>query len=283
MVKIRGASVLALLAMSVASAADFGTSTEIKAAHPEFFAPNHVSIVTNGGVAYYIYNGRARRLFKNMPPAAMRLRDISQLRAENNLSRFLLKGQSKRQLVLSGSRQIVKDICDDWATYVFAVPVTNVKVAETLPPPIALETNATSEVKKDIVRQTNGIASTAAKTKPRDSGETMFGGMLDHVDQNPMDHETRAKLAKAMFDRQLYDEAVEQCIMVQNALIPIASVSMPKANIESLLSVSEILKECGEYRKARDGYKTVQRLEKNEYRGIVLKALSQIQLKLGVD
>ena len=122
---IRGVAVWVLLfAVNVVRAADFGSLSEVRAVHPEFFAPAHVSIVTNGGTAYYVYNGRARRLFKNMPTTALpQLRDMAQLRAENNLSRFLLKGEPRRTLTLRGSRQIAKKIDGDWATYVFAVPV----------------------------------------------------------------------------------------------------------------------------------------------------------------
>ena len=94
---IRGVATLALLlALGVVCAADFGSPSEVRAAHPEFFKPAHVSVVTNGGVAYYVYNGRARRLFKNMPPMPLpQLRDAAQLRAEGNLLRFLLKGDKQ--------------------------------------------------------------------------------------------------------------------------------------------------------------------------------------------
>ena len=71
--------------------------------------------------------------------------------------------------------------------------------------------------------------------------------------------------------------------MLQDALIPAMRTDAPKEDIESLLSVSELLKECGEYRRARDGYRAVQKLERSEYRGIVLQALSQLQLKLGIE
>jgi hypothetical protein len=119
--------------------------------------------------------------------------------------------------------------------------------------------------------------------KPKGGDEDPLLALLDHLDRYPHDNSARIKLAKTMFAKQLYDESVEQCEMVQDALIPIMRSDTSEEDIESLLSASEMLKECGEYRKARDGYRAVQRLERDEYRGIVLKALSQIQLKLGVE
>ena len=271
---IRGVTVLTLLfAEATVLAVDFGSSSDVKAAHPEFFKPACVSVVTNGGVAFYVYNGRARRLFKNMPPTALpRLRDVAQLRAESNLSRFLLKGSCTRTMTLCGSRQIAKDMDGDWMTYVFAVPVSNVTIAASPPKrPISTET------------QTNKPTACVTKAELNGDSETVFLALLDQVDRNPLDNSARARLSKVMFEQQLYDEAVEQCMMVQTALMPAMRTNTPKADVESLLSVSEVLKDCGEYRRARDGYRAVQRLGRSEYRGIVLQALSQIQLKLGVE
>ena len=281
---IRGVAVLVLLfAVNVVRAADFGSLSEVRAVHPEFFAPAHVSVVTNGGIAYYVYNGRARRLFKNMPATALpQLRDMAQLRAENNLSRFLLKGVPRRTLTLHGSRQIAKETDGDWATYVFAVPVSGVAITES-PPGFSptgteLQTNRVTGLQAN-----NKTADYVAMVKPKGGDEDPLLALLDHLDRYPHDNSARIKLAKTMFAKQLYDESVEQCEMVQDALIPIMRSDTSEEDIESLLSASEILKECGEYRKARDGYRAVQRLERDEYRGIVLKALSQIQLKLGVE
>ncbi len=280
---IRGVAVLVLLfAVNVVCAADFGSLSEVRAVHPEFFAPAHVSIVTNGGIAYYVYNGRARRLFKNMPATALpQLRDMAQLRAENNLSRFLLKGVPRRTLTLRGSRQIAKEIDGDWATYVFAVPVAGVEVTES--PPRVSPTVTELQTNKVTGLQANKIADCTAKVKPKDGDEDPLLALLDHLDRCSHDNSARARLAKTMFAKQLYDESVEQCMMVQDALIPIMRSDASKEDVESLLSVSEVLKDCGEYRRARDGYRAVQKTERSEYRGIVLQALSQIQLKLGVE
>ena len=271
---IRGVAALALLlALGEVCAADFGSSSEVRAAHPEFFKPAHVSVVTNGGVAYYVYNGRARRLFKNMPPMPLpQLRDAAQLRAEGNLLRFLLKGDSTRTMTLRGSRQIAKEENGDWVTYVFAVPVSNVTFAT-----VTLKSSAVVEA------QTNMNCATVGKAKTDDGQDAVLFSLLDHLDRIPHDNSSRAKLSKVMFEQRLYDEAVEQCLMVQDALIPAMRTDAPKEDIESLLSVSELLKECGEYRRARDGYRAVQKLERSEYRGIVLQALSQLQLKLGIE
>ena len=124
---------------------------------------------------------------------------------------------------------------------------------------------------------------TVGKTKTDDGQDAVLFSLLDHLDRIPHDNSSRAKLSKVMFEQRLYDEAVEQCLMVQDALIPAMRTDAPKEDIESLLSVSELLKECGEYRRARDGYRAVQKLERSEYRGIVLQALSQLQLKLGIE
>ncbi len=201
------------------------------------------------------------------------LRDAAQLRAENNLSRFLLKGVANRTMTLRGSRQIAKEIDGDWMTYVFAVPVTGVKITE-----------APLKVLSAIAEpQTNKTADCTAKVKPKDHVEDPLLALLDHLDHKPRDHSARAKLAKTMFAQQLYDESVEQCMKVQEALIPVMRADASNEDVESLLSVSEVLKDCGEYRRARDGYRAVQKIERSEYRGIVLQALSQIQLKLGVE
>ncbi len=272
---IRRVAVLALLfAAGAVCAADFGSSSEVRAAHPEFFKPAHVSVVTKDGVSFYVYNGRARRLFKNMPAKALpQLRDAAQLRAENNLSRFLLKGVANRTMTLRGSRQIAKEIDGDWATYVFAVPVTGVKI-----------TDAPPTVSPNVVApQTNKTAACTAKVKPKCDGEDPLLALLDHLDSNPHDNSARVRVAKILFAQQLYDESVEQCLKVQDALIPVMRTDTSNEDIESLLSVSGVLKDCGEYRRARDGYRAVQKLERSEYRGIVLQALSQIQLKLGVE
>ncbi len=257
-----------------AHSADFGFPSEVKAAHPEFFNPAHVSVVTNGETAFYVYSGRARRLFKNMPTMALpQLRDAAQLRAENTLSRFLLKGVANRTMTLRGSRLIAKEIDGDWTTYVFAVPVAGVGIAETpvKPRPRVIEP------------QTNKTAVITSEAKAKEDGETAFLALLDHVDSHPRDNLARAKLARAMFDRRLYDESVEQCMKVHDALIPMMCADAEKEAIESLLAVSDVLKECGEYRRARDGYRAVQKLERSEYRGRALQALSQLQLKLGVE
>ena len=281
---IRDVAVLALLfAIGVVRAADFGSPSEVRTAHPEFFTPAHISVVTNDGVAYYVYNGCVRRLFKNMPTTALpQLRDMAQLRAENNLSRFLLKGVPRRTLTLRGSRQIAKEIDGDWATYVFAVPVTGVEVTE-LPPRVSTTVTELQTNKVIGLQATNKIADCTAKVKPEGGGEDLLLALLDHLDRYPHDNSDRARLAKIMFAKQLYDESVEQCMMVQDALIPIMRSDASKEDIESLLSVSEVLKNCGEYRRARDGYRAVQKVERSEYREIVLQALSQIQLKLGVE
>lgn len=271
---IRGVVVLALLfALGVVYAANFGSPSEIRAAHPEFFKPAHVSVVTNCGVAYYIYNGRARRLFKNMPPMPLpQLRDAAQLRAEGNLLRFLLKGDSTRTMTLRGSRQIAKEANGDWVTYVFAVPMSNVTIVA-----LPLKSSVVAEA------QTNMTCATVGKAKADVGEETVLFALLDHLDRNPHDNSVRIKLSKVMLEQRLYDEAVEQCLLVQDALIPVMRTGATKEDIESLLSVSEVLKECGEYRRARDGYRAVQKLERSEYRGIVLQALSQLQLKLGIE
>ena len=281
---IRHVAVLALLfTVNMVRAAGFGAPHEVRTAHPEFFTPAHVSIVTNGGVAYYVYNGRARRLFKNMPITALpQLRDMAQLRAENNLLRFLLKGVPRRVLTLRGSRQIAKEIDGEWMTYVFAVPVAGVEVAES---PLGGSPTVTGLQTNEVIglQVTNRNAGCTAKVKPKGGDEDLLLAALDHLDRCPHDNSARVKLAKIMFAKCLYDESVEQCVMVQDALIPIMRSDASKEDIESLLSVSEVLKDCGEYRRARDGYRAVQKVERSEYRGIVLQALSQIQLKLGVE
>ena len=202
------------------------------------------------------------------------LRDAAQLRAESNLSRFLLKGDSTRTrtMTLRGSRQIAKAIDGDWMTYVFAVPMSNVTIAA-----LPLKSSVVAEA------QTNMTCATVGKAKADVGEETVLFALLDHLDRNPHDNSVRAKLSKVMLEQRLYDEAIEQCLLVQDALIPVMRTGAPKEDIESLLSVSEVLKECGEYRRARDGYRAVQKLEKSEYCGIVLQSLSQLQLKLGLE
>lgn len=266
---------LAFLPAAVAvQAMDFGSPAEVKAVHPEFFAPAHVSVVTNCGTALYVYNGRARRLFQNMPPMALpQLREAAQLRAENNLSKFLVKGRPRRTITLRGSRQIAKEINGRWITYVFAVPVEGVEIVDQ-------PSKAVSQVTES---QTNKTSAAMVALKTSGDGETKLFALLDLVENNPHDNSARAKLAKVMFEQHLYEESVEQCIRVQNTLIPLMCADVPNKTIELLLSVSEILKECGEYRRAREGYRAVQRLERNEYRRSVLQALSQLQLKLGVE
>lgn len=273
---IRGVLVLSSLLAFVASAVDFGNSVEIKAAHPEFFAPAHVSVVTNGGEVYYVYSGRARRMpNKAIPPVFPQLQSIAQLRAEDNLSKYLLKNRPKRIVTLRGSRQIAKEVGDDWVTYVFAVPIANVTI-QSLPAPVV-------SVHSNHVERSNppGKSQISERAGVDENSSENLLSLLDQVEQNPNDGILKAKLAQAYFDRSMYDEAVEEARSAQAMLLSGIRTNVPAA--KALLMSSSVLMKCGEYRKARDGYRAVQRLNQAEYRSEVLQALSQIQLEIGME
>ncbi len=276
MTMIRGVLVLSSLLAFVASAVDFGNSVEIKAAHPEFFAPAHVSVVTNGGEVYYVYSGRARRMpNKAIPPVFPQLQSIAQLRAEDNLSKYLLKNRPKRIVTLRGSRQIAKEVGDDWVTYVFAVPIANVTI-QSLPAPVV-------SVHSNHVERSNppGKSQISERAGVDENSSENLLSLLDQVEQNPNDGILKAKLAQAYFDRSMYDEAVEEARSAQAMLLSGIRTNVPAA--KALLMSSSVLMKCGEYRKARDGYRAVQRLNQAEYRSEVLQALSQIQLEIGME
>ena len=275
MTKIGSVAVLATCTLLSAPVVTSGPFAETVTSHPEFFAPAHVSVVTNGSVAYYVYNGRARHFFKNMPARSQpQTRAKAQLRAENNLSRFLLKNAPNRTMTLRGSLQIAKSAEGDWTTYVFAVPVTNVTI--TLPPtrvsPLEPVTNVHKAVRTPV----------SPPLQPEDRIVQLLT-LVDQVEQNPQDGCLQAALAKAYLDCKLRDEAQESARKALNLLLTAVSANMPEDKANSLLTASAVLKDCGDYRNARKGYQAVERLNRAQYRTTVLKAISEINLAIGIN
>ncbi len=274
MTKIWSAAVLATGTLLAAPVVTSGPFAETVTSHPEFFTPAHVSVVTNGSVAYYIYNGRARHLFKNMPAISQpQIRAKAQLRAENNLSRFLLKNAPTRTMTLRGSLQIAKSAEGDWTTYVFAVPVTNVTI--TLPPPPIPPPSSAANTKN--------IPKPAISPPQPEDRIVQLLTLVDQVEQNPQDGCLQAALAKAYLDCKLRDEAQESARKALNLLLTAVSANMPEDKVNSLLTASAVLKDCGDYHNARKGYQAVERLNRAQYRTTVLKAISEINLAIGIN
>ena len=268
-------AVLATCTLLSAPVVTSGPFAETVTSHPEFFAPAHVSVVTNGSVAYYVYNGRARHFFKNMPARSQpQTRAKAQLRAENNLSRFLLKNAPNRTMTLRGSLQIAKSAEGDWTTYVFAVPVTNVTI--TLPPPRVSPLEPVTNVHKAV------RTPVSPPLQPEDRIVQLLT-LVDQVEQNPQDGCLQAALAKAYLDCKLRDEAQESARKALNLLLTAVSANMPEDKANSLLTASAVLKDCGDYRNARKGYQAVERLNRAQYRTTVWKAISEINLAIGIN
>ena len=267
-------AVLATCTLLSAPVVTSGPFAETVTSHPEFFAPAHVSVVTNGSVAYYVYNGRARHFFKNMPARSQpQTRTKAQLRAENNLSRFLLMNAPNRTMTLRGSLQIAKSAEGDWTTYVFAVPVTNVTI--TLPPPPIPPPSSAANTKN--------IPKPAISPPQPEDRIVQLLTLVDQVEQNPQDGCLQAALAKAYLDCKLRDEAQESARKALNLLLTAVSANMPEDKANSLLTASAVLKDCGDYRNARKGYQAVDRLNRAQYRTTVLKAISEINLAIGIN
>lgn len=275
MTKIWSVAVLATCTLLSAPVVTSGPFAETVTSHPEFFAPAHVSVVTNGSVAYYVYNGRARHFFKNMPARSQpQTRAKAQLRAENNLSRFLLKNAPNRTMTLRGSLQIAKSVEGDWTTYVFAVPVTNVTI--TLQPTRVSPLEPVTNVHK-------AVRTPVSPPLQREDRIVQLLTLVDQVEQNPQDGCLQAALAKAYLDCKLRDEAQESARKALNLLLTAVSANMPEDKANSLLTASAVLKDCGDYRNARKGYQAVERLNRAQYRTTVLKAISEINLAIGIN
>ena len=262
-------------------ASGFGTVEELRAAHPEFFDYGRVSVVTNGGIPYYVCNGQAIRHFKDIPiNRDTKIRTSARLRAQDNLSEFLSKDKSSREIEVSGFRQIAREIFGDRVFYVFAVPVKNVKFAA------VLRNEDTSEPSK-----TNTVAAANRKNPPSAEKPTEGGAvadadwmaLMDAVERNPVDAHSHAHLAECLLKANSLDEAEKSACRAVELLLPLMTFSAKDCDIRDLLLAASVLLECADYQNARKAYNAVKKLNRQEFSREVLASLSKIRLDIGFE
>lgn len=284
---LRGVVILSFACFSFACMAGFGTIEKLRITHPEFFDVGKVSVVTNNGVSYYVCNGQATRYFRDIPVGHdSRLRQVSRLGAHKNLSKFLVKDARNSVIELSGLIQIGKEVYQDRVFYLFAVPVANVKVVSTTDnkakgSPIATNAIPSLVTSERIVAGEKFSQNT--KVKETRGLEDRWMALLDAVERNPNDARSYALLADVYFKMADYDEAEIAARRTAELLIPHMNSAASNDDIKALLLSADILFECADYYRARDAYLAVKKLNQSEYNSKLLKGLSKIRLKIGMD
>lgn len=284
---LRGVVILSFACFSFACMAGFGTIEKFRITHPEFFDVGKVSVVTNNGVSYYVCNGQATRYFRDIPVGHdSRLRQVSRLGAHKNLSKFLVKDARNSVIELSGLIQIGKEVYQDRVFYLFAVPVANVKVVSTTDnkakgSPIA--TNAIPSLVASGRIAAGEKLSQNTKVKETRVLDDSWMDLLDAVERNPNDARSYALLADVYFKMADYDEAEIAARRAAELLIPYMNSAASNDDIKALLLSADILFECADYYRARDAYLAVKKLNQSEYNSKLLKGLSKIRLKIGMD
>ncbi len=125
-----------LLTGTLFGAYGFADGVALQQSHPEFFVPGHVSVVTNGGVAYYVFSGRALRTSQSKTGiCSASLHNRASLMAQAALRAHLTPPSKTGAVDISGALQIGKKLDRHWAIYVFAVPKELVRVVTPPPPP----------------------------------------------------------------------------------------------------------------------------------------------------
>lgn len=239
-------------------AAGFGSYDEIKASHPDFFKPGQVCVTTNAAKAYYVYNGRAVRMFKDVSATSNQdLRTAAQLRAERNLMRHIAVGNRPCSLELRGSFQIAREVKGSIVTYVFAVPVAGVRL---------LYPSA------GRVDGKHGRKVVDASLKPSED----ILSLLDKSDQSPLDGVLKVRVAELYFKLEMHEEAICAAMQAKELLSLEIGNIMPDGDVDALFSALGILKQCGKVTEAKDGYRTATRLPRLEHRQRALHELNKL-------
>lgn len=222
---------------------------------------------------------------------APRMKTIATLRAEDALARRV-RGDRKTDVELRSALQVAKVVRDQDVVYVFVIPVTGVaEVARKCPEPARVagtgnaETNKleTNNVATDNVEAGNVETNTVVNAQP-DGPKPPDGSLLkllDEVERNPESVACRLPLAEAYFSAGFYDEATGECRWIVDRLD--SEKELQERDVDALARAAEILFSLGEYRLSRKAFARVRDVPGSRYHSRALQALSEIQLKIGLD
>jgi len=253
----------------------FEEGLALQRSHPEFFIPGHVSVVTNAETAYYVFSGKALRVFHDQKKTgASTLRDRASLMAHAALRSYLTPPPTKAAIEVSGALQIGKKLDANWAVYVFAAPKELVRVIQHPRPevqkPRPLPTPRTV-IKSEIKQATPQAAKSDAVDVILD--------LIDRVENEPGNLDVQAQLATAYMAYGSTNEACATAKAVYPLLMKNVTPFSKSAYADALLSVSAILKNAGECKMAYRGFEAVLKSQREDLASEALKRKSELLLK----
>ena len=269
--KARSVAISLCILISNAYAGDWGSVETLRSSHPEFFMPGRVSIATNEGSVYYVYNGMSTRRFHREPYS--RLRSVAKMRAEGSLAKFVCGNQVTYDVTIEGGLQIARYEDGDRVMYLFAAPTANVFRVEWRVGDAASH--------HSLSNNTEVIQAANERKVSQDNGSVMLK-LCDAVDAHPEDGVLRWRLAKVYFDAHLYDEAETEVRHSVSLLLKKTSRQWTGVQMESLLECAEILMQVGDCRLAKEIYQKVKVLGKTKFTSMAMQGLSAANLKLGL-